>query len=93
MRPMMNWLPIAPDFRADLGVALESPNPTDRLERLASLAGYRLGYPEMLQLDGHSADRPRSLPPGLPQFGLPFLLRPQLTIYRQRSESPDYADG
>jgi FkbH-like protein len=48
---MMNWLPVAPDFRADLGVALESPSPTDRHERLASLAGYRLGYLETLQLD------------------------------------------
>jgi FkbH-like protein len=47
----MNWLPVAPDFRADLGVALASPDPTDRLERLASLAGYQLGYPETLQLD------------------------------------------
>ena len=51
MRPMMNWLPVAPDFRADLGVALESPDPTDRLERLASLARYQLGYLETLQLD------------------------------------------
>jgi FkbH-like protein len=48
---MMNWLPVAPDFRADLGVALESPSPTDRRERLAALAGYRLGYLETLQLD------------------------------------------
>jgi FkbH-like protein len=51
MSPTMNWLPVAPDFRADLGVALESPDPTDSLERLASLAGYQLGYPETLQLD------------------------------------------
>ena len=51
MRPMMSWLPIAPDFRADLGVALESPNPTDCLEKLASLAQYRLGYLETIQLD------------------------------------------
>ena len=51
MRPMMSWLPMAPDFRADLRVALESPNPTDCLERLASLAQYRLGYLETLQLD------------------------------------------
>jgi hypothetical protein len=79
MRSMMSWLMLAPDFRADLGLALESPNPTDRLERLASLAGYRLDYLETLQLD-------RAL-------GLPFLLRRQLTIYRQRSESLDYADG
>ena len=51
MRPMMSWLPIASDFRADLRVALESPNPTDCLERLASLAQYRLSYLETIQLD------------------------------------------
>jgi FkbH-like protein len=51
MRPMMSWLPVAPNFRADLGVALESPNPTDCLERLASLAQHRLGYLETIQLD------------------------------------------
>ena len=51
MRPMMSWLPAAPDFRADLRAALESPDPTDCLERLASLAQYRLGYVEMLQID------------------------------------------
>ena len=51
MRPIMSWLPAAPDFRADLRVALESPDPTDCLERLASLAQYRLGYLETLQLD------------------------------------------
>ena len=47
----MTWLPIAPDFRVDLGAALQSPDPTDRLEKLASLAQYRLGYLETLQLD------------------------------------------
>jgi FkbH-like protein len=47
----MTWLPIAPDFRVDLGAALKSPDPTDRLEKLASLAQYRLGYLETLQLD------------------------------------------
>jgi FkbH-like protein len=47
----MSWLPIAPDFRADLKLALESPDPRDCLERLASLAQYRLGYIETLQLD------------------------------------------
>jgi FkbH-like protein len=51
MRPMMSWLPVAPDFRVDLRTALESPDPTDRLERLASLARYRLGHLETLQLD------------------------------------------
>jgi FkbH-like protein len=44
-------LPIAPDFSLDLGVALESPDPTDCLEKLAFLAQYRLGYLETLQLD------------------------------------------
>jgi FkbH-like protein len=47
----MNWLPIVADFRVDLGVALESPEPTDCLEKLASLAQHRLGYVETLQLD------------------------------------------
>ena len=47
----MTWLPIAPDFRVDLGAALKSPDPTDQLENLASLAQYRLGYLETLQLD------------------------------------------
>jgi FkbH-like protein len=51
MRPMMGWLPVARDFRADLRVALKSQNPTDCLERLASLAQYRIGYLETLQLD------------------------------------------
>ena len=47
----MSWLPIAPDFRVDLGVALELPDPTDCLEKLASLAKHQLGYLETLQLD------------------------------------------
>jgi FkbH-like protein len=50
MRPAI-WLPTASDFRADLGAALESRDSTDCLERLASLAQYRLGYLETLQLD------------------------------------------
>ena len=47
----MNWLPIVADFRVDLGVALESPEPTDCLEKLAYLAQHQLGYVETLQLD------------------------------------------
>jgi FkbH-like protein len=50
MPPNMSWLPIAPDFPVNLGVALEA-SPTDRLEKLALLAQYRLGYLETLQLD------------------------------------------
>ena len=48
---MMSWLPIARDFRGDLRAALNSANPTDCLEKLASLAAYRLGFLETVQLD------------------------------------------
>jgi FkbH-like protein len=48
---MMSWLPVPPDFRVDLGIAMETPDATESLERLACLAGYRLEYPETLQLD------------------------------------------
>ena len=51
MRPKMSWLPVASDFRGDLGVALESRSPTDRFEKIASVAGHRLGYLETIQLD------------------------------------------
>jgi FkbH-like protein len=50
MPPIMSWLPIAPDFCVDLGAALESPDPTACLEKLASLSQYRVGYLETLQL-------------------------------------------
>ena len=50
--PMMNWLPVAPDFRSDLRAALDNATPSDCLEGLASLASYRLGLLETVQLDG-----------------------------------------
>src|SRR5690242_7207122 len=49
--PTMTWLPLAPNFREDLRAALEAANPTLRLEKLASLAAYRLGFLETVQLD------------------------------------------
>ncbi len=49
--PTMSWLPIARDFRGDLRAALEKAKPTDCLENLASLAAYRLGFLETVQLD------------------------------------------
>ena len=49
--PMMNWLPIARDFREDLRAALGQTKPTDALEGLASLAACRLGFLETVQLD------------------------------------------
>ena len=49
--PMLSWLPIARDFRGELRAALDSANPGDCLEKLASLAAYRLGFLETVQLD------------------------------------------
>jgi FkbH-like protein len=49
--PTMSWLPIAQDFRGNLCVALDNATPTDCLEKLASLAAYRLGFLETVQLD------------------------------------------
>ena len=54
---MMNWLPVAPDFSGDLRTALGSPDATDCLAKLASLAGYRLGFLETIQLN-RALDRP-----------------------------------
>jgi FkbH-like protein len=49
--PMMSWLPIAPDFRRDLRAALQTDKVPDCLENLTSLATYRLGFLETVQLD------------------------------------------
>jgi FkbH-like protein len=48
---MMTWLPITPDFGGDLRAALDSANVINCLEKLASLAAYRLGFLETVQLD------------------------------------------
>jgi FkbH-like protein len=47
----MTWLPLAPNFRDDLRAALQTAKPTELLEKLVSLAGYRLGFVETVQLD------------------------------------------
>jgi FkbH-like protein len=49
--PIMSWLPIAPDFRGDLRESLDASEPTECLDHLASLADYRLGFLETVQLD------------------------------------------
>src|ERR1700732_3598804 len=49
--PTMNWLPLSPDFRGYLRAALETTRSAECLERLASLATYRLGFLETVQLD------------------------------------------
>jgi FkbH-like protein len=51
LSPLMSWLPIACDFRGDLRAALDRANLTDCVENLASLAAYRLGFLETIQLD------------------------------------------
>lgn len=48
---MLGWLPAPSDFRGDLRAAIEAPRPAERLNRLAALAGHRLGFLETLQLD------------------------------------------
>lgn len=57
----MNWLPIAPDFGGELRAALKAASPEDCLEKLTSLAQYRLGFTETLQL-GKALDRLTSNP-------------------------------
>lgn len=47
----LSWLPVAPDFREDFRAALGCAEPADCLEKVASLAGYRLGFLETVQLD------------------------------------------
>jgi FkbH-like protein len=49
--PMMNWLPIATDFRGDLRQALDNTKQADTLDHLAHLAAHRLGFLETVQLD------------------------------------------
>ena len=47
---IMNWPPIAQDFR-NLRAALTHAKPTDGLEGLTALAADRLGFLETVQLD------------------------------------------
>jgi FkbH-like protein len=49
--PTMSWLPPARCFGGDLRAALETAEPKERLEKLASLAACRLGFLETVQLD------------------------------------------
>jgi FkbH-like protein len=49
--PTMSWLPIASDFRGGLRAALDASRSADCLEKLASLASFRLGVLETVQLD------------------------------------------
>lgn len=48
---MTHWLPEPIDFRARLRAAAAATDARERLEKLASLAGHRLGFVETIQLD------------------------------------------
>jgi FkbH-like protein len=47
----LDWLPPARDFRQALSEVVAEPDPALRLNRLAALAGHRLGFLETLQVD------------------------------------------
>ena len=72
--PMMDWLPIAGDFRADLRAALDNnTKPIDCIESLASLATHRLGFLETIQLDRALARLRLSEAPGFLRIRLAVL--------------------
>lgn len=48
---MTHWLPEPLDFRERLKAAAAAADPRERLEKLAFLAGHRLGFVETIQLD------------------------------------------
>ena len=71
---MMDWLPIAGDFRADLRAALDNnTKPIDCIESLASLATHRLGFLETIQLDRALARLRLSEAPGFLRIRLAVL--------------------
>ena len=82
---MLRWLPIARDFRGELRAALDSASPGDCLEKLASLAAYRLGFLETVQLDRALGRLGLEEPPHFYRSGSPSLLPRLSIIYRPRS--------
>ena len=63
----LEWLPVPEDFRGGLQAAVDTPDPSGRYEKLAALAGSRLGYLQWLQLEralaaGPVADHPGFMP-------------------------------
>jgi hypothetical protein len=47
---ILNWLPVPPDFPGSLRKALDTTDSAERLDKLASLAQYRLSFVETIQL-------------------------------------------
>src|SRR5690348_13197570 len=69
----LDWLPPPRDFRQGLSAALTEADPALRLDRLASLAGHRLGFLETLQLDRALAPCLDQTPPGFARLKLAIL--------------------
>lgn len=71
---MLYWLPPPPDFRGELRAAMETETASERLERLAALAGQRVSFLETIQLDRalRGVDRPAATP-GFTQVRLAIL--------------------
>jgi FkbH-like protein len=69
----LNWLPRAPDFRQSLRSALATSDPHERLERLAALSQYRLGFLETIQLDNALKATASDASPGFARIRLGLL--------------------
>jgi FkbH-like protein len=69
----LHWLPVARDFRYDLKAALEIQSPAERVRKLASIAQYRLGFLETLQLDRALASLPSDADTGFARVRLALI--------------------
>jgi FkbH-like protein len=70
---MLNWLPVAPDFRQRLQAATGATDPAARIESLAALAQHRLGLVETLQLDKALGEFPAEAPSGFSMVRIALL--------------------
>lgn len=70
---MTKWLPAPVDFRAGLRAAVAAPEGHDRIERLAGLSQYDLGFLETIQLDRALGLAVREAAPGFTSLRLALL--------------------
>ena len=98
----MEWLPAPSDFRARLKTAAGTDAPDERLEQLARLAQYRLGFLETIQLDNALKQTASDSERGFRQIRLAILssstidhLLPAIRVagLRQRLRFEIYAGG
>jgi len=69
----LEWLPAPEDFPGGLQAALDTPDPSGRYEKLAALAGSRLGYLQWLQLERALAAGPVADAPAFTSLRLAIL--------------------